>query len=432
MSVTKKGLSIEQELKLQASGVFLLVTGLFFLLVHFSEMPLKLALPLYLMLALGLISYLLRVYQRVIQPLKNLTNVVESIRLEDYGMTPRRSFSRGVMAQLLNETTALVEVLRLRKERYTQHVYLIYRLIEQLELPVLVFDDDLRLSHANEAFGQWYGQPWSTVKGLSSKRLGLRPDDTGKWHFINPEAHQGWQIKQSRFLNEKDDYQLLILNNIKSEVRQVQQDAWQQIIRVLTHEIRNSLTPIRSMTELMLDMPDVSEQMKTPLEVIETRSMNLLQFVERYADTAKAVEVNKQTVQGDSLMAKITPLFAQNRIRVEGGESALNADPVLLEQVLINLIRNGLESQQAAGEDAPLSVIFASAKGQTVITVNDRGKGIANLDNLFVPFYTTKQDGQGIGLVFCRKVIEHHGGNLTLVNRKEGGAKAQITLPGLE
>lgn len=429
MSVTRKKLSIELALKLQAGLFVLSVTVLFVMLAHFSEMSAKLALTIYPILMVFLILYLIKVYKQVVHPLENLANIVESIRLEDYGMTPKVTYRQGVMAQLLTETSALVEVLQKRKERYTQHVYLIYRLIEQLELPVLVFDDELRLSHANEAFSHWYGQPWKSAKGLSGKRLGLQQTEQGTWTFSNHQAHQGWQIKQSRFLNEKDNYQLLILNNINSEVRQVQQDAWQQIIRVLTHEIRNSLTPIRSMTELMLDMPTISEEFKTPLEVIETRSMNLLRFVERYADTAKAVEVHKQSLRAEVLMGKITPLFADDEIQVTGGESELFADPVLLEQVLINLIRNGFEAQKAAMVNAPLEVEFNHSKGLGRISIRDKGQGIANPENLFVPFYTTKEGGQGIGLVFCRKAIEQHGGSLTLTNAAAGGAEAVITLP---
>lgn len=422
-------LSLEQELKLQAFIVFTIVTSLFFLIVHISEMSTKVALTLYLVIVLLLLPYLVRVYKRVVEPLVNLVNVVESIRLEDYSMGPRIKFKRGVMANLMEETSALVNLLQLRKERYTQHVYLIYRLIEQLELPVLVFDDDLRLSHANESFGHWYGQPWQTAKGLSHKRIGLTIDDNGEWHFVNPNIHQGWQIRQSRFLNDRDNYQLLILNNIKSEVRQVQLDSWQQIIRVLTHEIRNSLTPIRSMSELMLDMPSVTPELEPPLKVIEARSSNLLKFVERYSDTARPIKVNKQTCNAKVLMKKITPLFTEKEISVDCGETTLYADLVLLEQVLINLIRNGLESQYASNIELPIVIKFDTIKDHNFISISDKGLGIANPENLFVPFYTTKQEGQGIGLVFCRKVVEQHGGSITLSNLKDGGAKAQIKLP---
>ncbi len=424
-----KGQSLEWELKLLSAVFIVLVTGLFALVAHFSNMPLKLALTLYLVAMLVLLPYLFRVYKRIVHPMNNLANVIEAIRLEDYGLSPKVTFKEGVMAQLLGETSALVDVLQKRKERYNQQVYLIYRLIEQLELPVLVFDEDLRLVHGNAAFDKWYGQPWKTVRGLSSKRIGLVASGKNSWQFVNPDAHKGWQIKSSRFENEKDSHQLLILNNINSEVRQVQQDAWMQIIRVLTHEIRNSLTPICSMTDLMLDMPTLSEDLKTPLQVIESRSNNLLQFVERYADTARPVQVNKKQLDMDVVLSKIRPLFPENSIKVVGKALQVLADPVLLEQVLINLIRNALEAQASNGNEQPIQVQWQDTNGDTTLYIKDRGRGIANPDNLFVPFYTTKEGGQGIGLALCRKIIEQHNGNLHLSNRNKGGAVAKIVLP---
>lgn len=424
-----KGHSLEFELKLLSSVFFLLVTVLFVLLAHFSDMSLKVALTLYLAASLALLPYLFRVYKRIVNPMNNLANIIESIRLEDYGLSPKVTFKTGVMAQLISETSALVEVLQKRKERYNQQVYLIYRLIEQLELPVLVFDEELRLTHGNAAFDKWYGQPWKTVRGLSCKRIGLMPSGKNAWQFVDPQSHTGWQIKNSRFDNEKDSHQLLILNNINSEVRQVQQDAWQQIIRVLTHEIRNSLTPICSMTDLMLEMPKLSEQLKTPLQVIETRSNHLLQFVERYADTARPVKVKKRELTIDSLVSTILPLFPNNSIQVESRKLQLLADPVLLEQVLINLIRNAIEAQESNNAIEPIQLELQESGSETLIFVKDRGQGIANPDNLFVPFYTTKESGQGIGLALCRKIIEQHNGSLRLSNRNNGGAVAEIILP---
>lgn len=429
-SKTKKnwGPSLEWELKVLSAAFILIVTGLFFLVAHFADLSLKVTLSIYVVTMLILVTYLLRVYRRVVHPMNNLANIVEAIRLEDYGLSPKMTFTRGVMAQLLGETANLVDVLQKRKERYNQQIYLIYRLIEQLDLPVMVFDEKLRLSHGNEAFGKWYGQPRKVVKGLSCKRMGLTVTEEGRWQFVNPDAHQGWQIRSSRFANGRDIHQLLILNNIKTEVRQVQQDAWQQIIRVLTHEIRNSLTPIRSMTELMLDTPELHEKLRTPVEVIESRSTNLLQFVERYADSAKPIQVVKKALQADTLVEKVSPLFPDNSVEATGGNLTLLADPVLIEQVLINLVRNGLESQQSNKSEEPISIEFVDDKKGVLIKIKDKGAGIANPDNLFVPFYTTKEDGQGIGLNLCRKIIEQHDGSLTLTNRPEGGAVATIQL----
>jgi len=421
--------SLERDLIILFILLMLLPAGLFITLAWYIDMSLKVTLTLLLVGLVILVPYLMRVYRRVTQPMDNLSNIIEAMRLEDYGLSPKVIFEGGVMARLLTETAALVAVLQQHKARYNQQVYLIYRLLEQLALPVIVLDEDLRLTHGNRAFDLWYGQPWKTVKGLSSKKIGLIPDEQNGWQFVDPNAHQGWQIRYSGFTNEQHRHHLLILNNINSEVRQVQQEAWQQIIRVLTHEIRNSLTPIAMMTDMMLEMPELDPKLQTPLQVIESRSSNLLQFVERYADTAKPVQVNKQSITSENLVNGLLPLFPMDSIAVTGATCQFSADPVLLEQVLINLLRNAIEAQQDIGVDVPIQLSFEPTPSETRLYVKDCGRGIANPSNLFVPFYTTKKDGQGIGLALCRKIIEQHGGSIELLNRADGGAVATIRLP---
>jgi len=423
-----RGHSLERELRCLFALIFIFVSVLFVFLVHYSGMSTKVAVTLYALFAIVFVPYLMRTYRRIVQPMQNLSSIVEAIRQEDYSLSPGITYPKGVMAELLLETRQLVSVLQTRKERYNQQIYLIYRLIEQLDLPVLVLNEELRLSHGNEAFSQWYGQPWKTVRGLSSHKLGLIHGDTDNWQFADPKAHKDWQIRHSQFVHQKHTHHLLILNNISSEVSQVQQDAWQQIIRVLSHEIRNSLTPICSMTDMMLDMPELNDNLRTPLQVIESRSENLLQFVERYADTAKPININKKPLQSEKIVNKIVPLFPDNSIQVEGTGITLQADPVLLEQVLINLLRNGLEAQQANQVSDPVKLRFFTKGAKTCIEIKDSGIGIANPDNLFVPFYTTKESGQGIGLTLCRRIIEQHGGTLQLANHPNGGAVATIII----
>lgn len=423
-----KGHSLERDIKLLFLLIFTLISTLFFGLAYFALLSLKVTLTCYIIALCILLPYLIRVYERVVHPVNNLTNIVEAIRQEDYGLSQKVGYRHGVMAQLLIETRALVDILQTRKAHYNQQVYLIYRLIEQFELPVFLLNESYRLSHANDAFSKWYGQPWLTIKGLSCKRIGIEKK-TDTWVFINTETHKGWQIKHSQFQSGKNTHHLLMLNNIRAEVSQVQQDAWQQIIRVLTHEIRNSLTPICSMTDLMLTMPVLHDDLKTPLQVIENRSHNLLLFVERYADTARPVQVNKKALNLASVIEKIQPLFPADSIAIVNNHSDVFADPVLLEQVLINLIRNALEAQTANQQNEPIELEFSKCGFETLISIKDRGKGIANPENLFVPFYTTKEGGQGIGLALCRKIIEQHKGRIQLSNREHGGAIAKVFLP---
>jgi nitrogen fixation/metabolism regulation signal transduction histidine kinase len=407
----------------------MLLATLSLVIYAYSDLPVKVILTGLAILLMWLIPYLMRLYNRITMPLNGLANVVESIRLEDYSLTSRAQYKHGVMPSLLLETTALVNDLQQRKDRYAQHVYLIYQLIEQLDSPVLVFNEDSRLVHANAAFSQWYGQSWRNAQGLSSKRIGLIHDKNRQWSFRERKHNSGWQIRSSRFLDDKHQHQLVILINIKTEVRKVQQDSWQQIIRVLSHEIRNSLTPIRAMTELLREAPDLKDNARIPLEVIEARSVSLQEFVERYADTSKTIQINKCVVNIGELIAKITPLFLPQTIDLTIHENKILADPVLLEQVLINLLQNAAESQASRGVDTALSVEVVGNNKNWNIHISDKGVGIANPANLFVPLYTTKEGGQGIGLVFCNNVIDQHGGTINIKNRRSGGVRATIVLP---
>jgi two-component system nitrogen regulation sensor histidine kinase NtrY len=390
---------------------------------------------------IGLLLWLNYCYKKIISPLEEMSISTEAIHLEDYAMTSVKPYQQGVVAQLHDDISMIGADLQQRKDSYNLDIYLVYRLIEQLEMPVMVIDAKLCLTHANAAFEQWYGQPWQSVRGSKANRLGLclEPDleqtDTRQWHFVDKQIHEGWQIKASRFIDANDDYQLLMLNNIEQTVRDTQQQAWHQIVRVLSHEIRNSLTPIISLAESLLAMDEVGERPKQALQVIYDRSDSLQTFINSYAANTQSIVLDLSQFSAKTLINNIAGLFTHLDLQLDVPEIILVADKVLLEQVLINLIQNADDSikqkQQNLTEQTPASIYIGveQSGGKLLLSIEDNGLGITNPDNLFVPFYTTKENGQGIGLFFCRKIIEQHKGRLTLKSRSEGGARAVIELP---
>ncbi|MFT6414237.1 MAG: nitrogen fixation/metabolism regulation signal transduction histidine kinase, partial [Glaciecola sp.] len=227
-------------------------------------------------------------------------------------------------------------------------------------------------------------------------------------------------------------YHLVILSNVEELLRVNQQKSWQQIIRVLSHEIRNSLTPIKSLAQTLVSQELEETKTKQALQVMVDRSTSLQEFVNRYADITKNISINKSWFNTAEFIKTITVLFPQSTFSIESKVDKVWGDIVLLKQVLINLIKNSVEANiQNSNPRISITISTQLNRNQksVVIEVTDNGQGISNIDNLFVPFYTTKNQGQGIGLSLSKNIIEQHDGRLTLVNNiDKQGATAKIYL----
>jgi len=356
---------------------------------------------------------------------------VEAVRLEDYSLRIKDHYQAGILHTLSQEVSALANDLQQRKQAYEQHTLLIYHLIEQLETPIAIFNNQLQLSHANDAFSQYIEQPWQSKRLTLSKKLGLIFKNG--WHFEHPQERDRWQIKTSKFVEHEQTYHLVILTNVEALLRGNQQKSWQQIIRVWGHEIRNSLTPIKSLAQTLASIESTGSKSKQVLQVIIDRSISLQEFVNRYDDINKNIVANKSSFDTSEYLETLIALFPHNGIVVNNNVKKLVADAVLLKQVLINLLKNAIEASNENSKPyiaLTLSLQIKRNERCVVIEVTDNGHGIANMDNIFVPFYTTKKQGQGIGLALSQNIIEQHGGRLTLVNNEhKQGATAKVFLP---
>jgi len=419
--------SLETNLKSFASAIIVLVALLLVWILYLLNSNALIAITLFLAIFTPLLIGIFIFYQRLIRPFYRLTNMIEAIRLEDYSLRIKPAYQHGIVDELSTEINTLASTLMQRKQRYDQHAFLIYQLIEQLDTPIVVFDDNLQLSHANDAFSNWAQQPWQSLRHYSATRIGLRMSEL-QWQLQNQDQQANWQVSQSHFLKNNQQYHLVVLTNISRAIRKTQQESWLQIIRVLSHEIHNSLTPIKSLAQSLLEMQSTEPRAKSALEVIVKRSNGLDEFVNRYASLYRNFEVAPRLVNCQNFIKQLSSLFSQKSISINCEIASLVVDPILLEQVMINLIKNGIEA--SVGNEESINVSFIRQAKQVHIKVTDRGRGIANSDNLFVPFYTTKENGNGIGLSLCRNIIEQHGGSLSLTNNDNGqGAKALIILP---
>lgn len=364
-----------------------------------------------------------KIKQRVLSQFERALWHLQAVKQQDYNQTAKADFANGISAEFHQELHALSSQLKTQKTRYDQHAMLLYKLIDQLNTPMLVFNQKRKLTYANQAFSQVYGQPWQMFRQASPKLLGLQEEANG-WQMINNRRQ--WHLSHSEFIDDGETHLLLVLTDIGEDVRASQLNAWQQIIRVMGHEIRNSLTPVSSLAESLATTQDTARKQQA-LQVIQERCQALQDFVERYASLSQPMSLNKSKVDCQQLCAPLLSLFSQLDIELDLHHQQLLADATFIEQLLINLLKNAAE----AGASKVQIRAFRQAQ-QQIIEVIDNGQGIANPDNLFVPLYSTKEQGQGIGLLFCQHIAEQHGGQLQLHNNPapQSGVTARLSLPG--
>jgi two-component system nitrogen regulation sensor histidine kinase NtrY len=378
-----------------------------------------------LVLSVFLLMSIMRFKHRVMSSFDRALLHIEAVKVEDYNQYAKSEFKQGVTADFHNELTMLSEKMQTHKSQYDQHALLLYQLIDQLDTPMLVFNQKQKLTYANAAFSSFFGQPWQMYRLASPKLLGLIYTHKG-WSL--PSKEQQWHVSQSEFIDSGERHQLLVFTNIDSAIRASQLNAWQQIIRVMGHEIRNSLTPVSSLAESLGSKLHSSRE-KQALAVIAERCHHLQDFVNRYSSLSQTLNLDLQQLNVAMFVERLQGLFSQNNLIFAIKSQWLWADPTFIEQVFINLLKNSFE---ADATQVKIEITDKTVKAQqSLIKVIDDGHGFANTENLFVPLFTTKQQGQGIGLTFCRNIIEQHGGSIEIKNNlaPQKGMTVSITLP---
>jgi len=367
----------------------------------------------------------IRTYKKVINSFNRNHAHLDAILNEDYNQLVKPSYQAGSIHQLQQSLISLSEELFKKKSRYDQHVFLVYQLIEHFNVPIMVLDQHNKLNYANNAFSEFKQTQWQTLRYSSAEQLGLTKQDA-HWQFSDVITAQQWQIRHSEFIEQGSCHQLIVMIDITSALRENQLQAWQQIIRVLGHEIRNSLTPVTAMAENLAVKLTEPRQVQA-LNVISERCNYLNQFVTRYGDINKPLALNIVEIDTAAFLKQVCAIYPDVVFSCVANATTFKADRTFIHQVMINLIKNAIE---ASTSPVKITLNIQQQSKVNCITVDDNGQGLANPDNIFVPFYTTKQQGQGIGLSFCRNVIEHHHGSLSLANKeKHQGVIATILLP---
>ncbi|WP_291777314.1 ATP-binding protein [Luteibacter sp.] len=376
--------------------------------------------------------------------LRTLSSLVDSARAQDYGVRAVHAREDGPLGDLYRQINALIGDLDSQRTASQELLGVLHRVVDQIDVAILVFEASGRLRLANPVAMKLLGIPSdgpSTISygdtpfpgmGLDAGTRVLDhrfPGAQGRWRIVEQSYRQ--QGRPARIVFVADVQQVLAVEEIR---------VWQRLIRVISHEVNNSLAPITSLCQtldgILARTTDLGEidVLRDGLSLIGERAMGLKSFISVYARIARLPEPRKALFPVSRLVEKIAGMFAADGVLVEGEmpSTDLLGDVVHLEQVLINLLRNAVQSQQAVDPKNGLPVVLRVFvhDGQCEFEIVDNGTGIANPENLFVPFYTTRPEGAGIGLVLCRSIVAQHGGRVSLTNREDArGAIARVSLP---
>ncbi|MGH7119965.1 MAG: sensor histidine kinase, partial [Acetobacteraceae bacterium] len=310
----------------------------------------------------------------------------------------------------------------------------------EIDVAVFTFDGHQRLRLVNRAGSRLLGRNSEQLLGRTSTEIDLAGCLEGEAPRIADVRFPGgagrWEIRRTTFRQGGLPHQLLVLSDVSRPLRDEERQAWQRLIRVIGHEINNSLAPIKSIAgslETIVDktpLPgDWREDMRSGLAVIAARSDSLSRFTNAYARLAKLPEPRIGPLRISSLVRRVVELETRRLVAVvPGPDLMIAADSDQIEQLLINVVRNAVDATLETG--GGVTIGWERTLAQLEIRVEDEGTGLGTVSNLFVPFFTTKPGGSGVGLVLSRQIAEAHGGSLTLENRRRSrGCRARLRLP---
>jgi two-component system nitrogen regulation sensor histidine kinase NtrY len=385
---------------------------------------------------------------RVVFSLQTLSNLLAAMREEDFSLRGRGARSEDAMGEVMIEVNALSETLRTQRLGAIEATALLRTVMEEIDLAVFAFDEKSQLRLVNRAGERLLARPTARLIGFTAAELDLAPSLEGppaRTMELNFSGGSGrWGLRRVSFRQDGLQHQLVVLSDLSRTLRDEERQAWQRLIRVLGHELNNSLAPIQSVAQSLesglqsaIQSPELQNTSATPLlddlrqglGIIRSRTEALGRFMAAYAKLARLPHPHLSQINAAECIGRAVKL--ETRIKIvllPGPPVTISADADQLEQLLINLIRNAADA--ALETSGGVQVGWSRHGAQLDVWILDDGPGIPNTANLFVPFFTTKQGGSGIGLVLSRQIAEAHGGELTLKNRPDArGCEARLRLP---
>lgn len=386
------------------------------------------------------------VRMRVIRPLQTMANLLSALREGDFAVRARGARRDEALGDVMAEINTLSRTLQEQRLNALEATALLRTVMEEIDIAIFAFDAEGKLRLANHAAQILLHKPAERILGRDAGELGLAECLTGDSPRILTVAFPGstgrWGMRRTQFREGGRPHELVVIADLSRTLREEELRAWQRIVRVLGHELNNSLAPIKSIATSLSTLlkspkraPDWEDDMRGGLDIIASRAETLARFMQAYARLARLPQPTLAATPLGPLIQRVVALETRLPVAIEPGpDLTVPCDAGQIEQLIINLVKNAVEAaleQRANGREAAgVRVTWQSHGRVAEIHVTDDGPGIAQATNLFVPFFTTKPEGSGIGLVLCRQIAENHGGSLTLANRSDtSGCVATLRLP---
>jgi two-component system, NtrC family, nitrogen regulation sensor histidine kinase NtrY len=382
------------------------------------------------------------VRNRVRFHLLTLVNLTEAVRLGEYMLRGSHASGRDAMGTLVTSINAIAGTLQQQRLETQETRHLLDKVLAEVDVAILAFDESLRLRLANNMALRLLALEEHEAIGKTSGMLGmdflLSDDDTPieSFEYDFPGKSGTWRIQRSQHLERGNAFRLLFIVDLRAALRAEELNVWKRLTQVISHEVNNSITPIISLSatvqsllnEVAID-DELAKELNIALELIAQRSQHLHYFVRRYAEMARLPAPNKILTDISPLLSRLPTLVSDTRVTLDlpSGPVIAYCDPVQLDLVLVNLMKNAREAMMETGV---ISVRCRQESAFWQLEIRDEGMGVTNPGNLFVPFYSTKKNGNGIGLIVSRQIVESHGGSLGLRNRSDRpGCIAELRLP---
>lgn len=413
-------------------------------LVWTHEMSMEWQWTLTVVIVVMLVWLPLFLHRRLNGALKSLSNAVLSLKDGDFSIALDVAQYHGVLRQMAQGLNVLTSQLYNSRTDVAETHELLKKVMRQIDVVVMTFNNQSQLMRINDRGLALLAQSREQVIGQSAEALGLSSVLAGSEErtevFEHLAAQQVWQLRRSNFREKGKNHVLVTLADLTAVLRQQELTAWQRMMRVLRHEISNSLAPVQSYAQTISWLIEQEPlpgnwltETREGLEVIIGRTKALNHLMSQHRELTDLPKPNLQKINITELVSEAIKLETRCPIQLNDNlEAEVEVDKEQLNQLLLNLLKNAVEAM--AEDERPgidVSLQMAEQNGFVVVNIDDTGPGLASFDNLFVPFYTTKPHGSGIGLALCRQIAQAHGGSLHLVNREVGGCRAILSLPVL-